>query len=853
MHNGADLYEAAESQANGRPVYMTQNTANTTGQCVQYFNDVPSYMDTSAASQQQHTAVNQAYANFSFNSSASSSLSSSSSSSSSDTLVADLDFLLTTTHSNTQQPHTQRFTRHVNVNNNIQRPAPLSTPAIHNPFSHDDDHHSHHHTQHGHHHVMDDEVNGYYSFSNDLLHNQTNSLPQPVIMSNQVCESFGLIMFVKLRLNFIFYLKNCLENNEFNYNNTLPKNSVELPTDLDSLMLDSSNMNTSTTNNYYMQPMHELSILDHSSLDLTSLNGGSKQLLAYNQHNHQLPIGSNVQQQQQQQQPAPASTIIIQQQNFSIKNQTFVEAAAASKLKQKSKYIMTSDFQHQASRKRGLTTNNRSLSSSGHPTGYLDSTKSYSMPNTPATAYSTPHDSIKRLKYEIKQDPGESEFVNELNLSATTKYKRYDEFKCWVCGDQSSGNHYGALTCEACKLFFRRHSTTISSSSSSSSSSLPNVASPSSINSSSSSNNELKTLSQCAQRNCQITVQTRSSCPECRYRKCIAVGMGLNRTTFGRHTTVQKVRYNTRVTDLFAEIMKLFMQLKEKLDFQPHNHAKNNAFANLLIPSNTGLNLINQSHSNLKLIESKLELETNLSAFYNEVIDLMTPAANLASLKSNDLKDFKPFNSCNPSNSPAASNITMNTLIAFCLIFGYNLKLGDSFLATATAAVHHHQQLDASMMMNSSQVQHICKQIKELEDQFSTFAIRIKIIYFLLIMYTSQSSNSLYECEPTLNSNTCMQYNAATVSSTTAASSSSMQFNNVYNCYYQPGNPINAVATTAASSTTTARLNSYDDFIEDSSNIQRTFLDLLNSEMDFQQNTVSSARVSLLLKLDQFV
>ena len=631
-----------------------------------------------------------------------------------------------------------------------------------------------------------------------------------------------------------------------------------MPTDLDSLMLDSSNMNTSTTN-YYMQPMHELSILDHSSLDLTSLNSGSKQLkdsfeplVSHNHHNHQLPIGSNLQQQQQQQQQqhTPANTIIIQQQNFSIKNQTFVEAAAAaaSKLKQKSKYIMTSDFQHQTSKKRGLTNNNRSFSSSANPTGYLDSTKSYSMPSTPAIAYSTPQDSIKRLKYEIKQDPSETEFVNELNLSTTTKYKRYDEFKCWVCGDQSSGNHYGALTCEACKLFFRRHSTTISSSSTSSSS-LPNVASPSSINSSSSSNNELKTLSQCAQRNCQITVQTRSSCPECRYRKCIAVGMGLNRTTFGRHTTVQKVRYNTRVTDLFAEIMKLFMQLKEKLDFQPHSHAKNNGFANLLIPSNTGLNLINQSHSNLKLIESKLELETNLSAFYNEVIDLMTPATSLASLKSNDLKDFKPFNGGN--NLPAASNITTNTLIAFCLIFGYNLKLGEGFLANATAAVH--QQLDATMMMNSSQVQHICKQIKELEDQFSTFAIRIKIIYFLLIMYTSQSSNSLYECEPTNGSNSCMQ---DTVSSTNAASSSSMQFNNLDNCYYQPGNAIGAVATTAtaaASSTTTTRLNSYDDFIEDSSNIQRTFLDLLNSEMDFQQNTVSSARVSLLLKLDQFV
>jgi hypothetical protein len=40
---------------------------------------------------------------------------------------------------------------------------------------------------------------------------------------------------------------------------------------------------------------------------------------------------------------------------------------------------------------------------------------------------------------------------------------------------------------------------------------------------------------------------------------------------------------------------------------------------------------------------------------------------------------------------------------------------------------------------------------------------------------------------------------------------------------------------------------------EEDGSIQRTFLDLLNSELDFQQNTVSSTRVSLLLKLEQFI
>ena len=33
-------------------------------------------------------------------------------------------------------------------------------------------------------------------------------------------------------------------------------------------------------------------------------------------------------------------------------------------------------------------------------------------------------------------------------------YSSVEDVKCWVCGDVSSGFHYGADTCEACKLFF---------------------------------------------------------------------------------------------------------------------------------------------------------------------------------------------------------------------------------------------------------------------------------------------------------------------------------------------------------------------------------------------------------------
>lgn len=64
--------------------------------------------------------------------------------------------------------------------------------------------------------------------------------------------------------------------------------------------------------------------------------------------------------------------------------------------------------------------------------------KSYSMPGTPNNNNNNQADygvemSSKKFKYDIKQDMTETDV--ELNSSVTyPKYKRYDEFKCWVSG-----------------------------------------------------------------------------------------------------------------------------------------------------------------------------------------------------------------------------------------------------------------------------------------------------------------------------------------------------------------------------------------------------------------------------------
>ncbi|XP_053348411.1 nuclear receptor subfamily 5, group A, member 5 isoform X1 [Clarias gariepinus] len=69
------------------------------------------------------------------------------------------------------------------------------------------------------------------------------------------------------------------------------------------------------------------------------------------------------------------------------------------------------------------------------------------------------------------------------------------EESCPVCGDRVSGYHYGLLTCESCKGFFKR----------------------------SVQNNKRYT---CAERqSCPMDPAQRKRCPYCRFQKCLAVGM----------------------------------------------------------------------------------------------------------------------------------------------------------------------------------------------------------------------------------------------------------------------------------------------------------------------------------------
>lgn len=108
-------------------------------------------------------------------------------------------------------------------------------------------------------------------------------------------------------------------------------------------------------------------------------------------------------------------------------------------------------------------------------------------PSTPSTIHSGGGSShlnvcLTSENYGQQEPPDTKEGMDEL---------------CPVCGDKVSGYHYGLLTCESCKGFFKR---TVQNK---------------------------KVYTCVADRNCHIDKSQRKRCPYCRFQKCLEVGMKL--------------------------------------------------------------------------------------------------------------------------------------------------------------------------------------------------------------------------------------------------------------------------------------------------------------------------------------
>ncbi|KAK6294024.1 hypothetical protein J4Q44_G00348540 [Coregonus suidteri] len=118
---------------------------------------------------------------------------------------------------------------------------------------------------------------------------------------------------------------------------------------------------------------------------------------------------------------------------------------------------------------------------------------------------------------------------------------------CKICGDKSSGIHYGVITCEGCKGFFRR------SQQSNAGYSCPR------------------------QKNCLIDRTSRNRCQHCRLQKCLTVGMSRDAVKFGRMSKKQR-------DSLYAEVQKHRLQQAQQRDHHPHHNPQNPGEAEPLSP-----------------------------------------------------------------------------------------------------------------------------------------------------------------------------------------------------------------------------------------------------------------------------
>uniref|UniRef100_A0A9L0SIJ1 Nuclear receptor subfamily 1 group D member 1 n=1 Tax=Equus caballus TaxID=9796 RepID=A0A9L0SIJ1_HORSE len=98
------------------------------------------------------------------------------------------------------------------------------------------------------------------------------------------------------------------------------------------------------------------------------------------------------------------------------------------------------------------------------------------------------------------------------NHSGVTKFSGM-VLLCKVCGDVASGFHYGVHACEGCKGFFRR-----------------------------SIQQNIQYKKCLKNENCSIMRMNRNRCQQCRFKKCLSVGMSRDAVRFGRIPKREKQR-----------------------------------------------------------------------------------------------------------------------------------------------------------------------------------------------------------------------------------------------------------------------------------------------------------------------
>ncbi|KAF5304802.1 hypothetical protein FQR65_LT07819 [Abscondita terminalis] len=125
-----------------------------------------------------------------------------------------------------------------------------------------------------------------------------------------------------------------------------------------------------------------------------------------------------------------------------------------------------------------------------------------------------PHQQSQSLQ---EQSQHQQQQNDDRSRNANSIRAQIEIIPCKVCGDKSSGVHYGVITCEGCKGFFRR-----------SQSSVVNYQCP-------------------RNKNCVVDRVNRNRCQYCRLQKCLRLGMSRDAVKFGRMSKKQREKVEDEV------------------------------------------------------------------------------------------------------------------------------------------------------------------------------------------------------------------------------------------------------------------------------------------------------------------
>lgn len=182
----------------------------------------------------------------------------------------------------------------------------------------------------------------------------------------------------------------------------------------------------------------------------------------------------------------------------------------------------------------------------------------------------------------------------------------FKELACLVCGTGSSGLHFGVITCEGCKGFYRR------------------------------CKKENSQLTCTLGSQCEITYETRNQCKACRLTKCLKAGMDLKNSKIGRQSNLFKetlksaidtskttsefndVKSNTNINNKILNNETNFTIQSSSLDADTRGLIKkaedaytiyvNCQLSNLYLPSLCGYEIV------LEYLKEKYLISTNLLA-----------------------------------------------------------------------------------------------------------------------------------------------------------------------------------------------------------------------------------------------